>query len=77
MQRIQPNRATADVASKMEMSGQAIAYEINRSYRTGRGKSFWRIASSSFLGSLMMAGFFCRLSTLACKRGQRRLTSWT
>ena len=64
MRRIQSNRATANVASKMQISGRTTADEINRGLRTRKERSFWCIASLTFVGSLMVAGFLAALAPL-------------
>jgi FtsZ-binding cell division protein ZapB len=46
------------------MSGRGTADEISRSYRTGKRRSLWRIASLAFLGSLMAVGLFVALAPL-------------
>jgi hypothetical protein len=56
MQRREFNRATFAVANNRDVSGMGTADEISRSYGVGKETSFWRIASLSFLGTLMVAG---------------------
>ena len=58
MQRRVFNRATIELANNRDMSGRGTADEISRSYRTGKRRSLWRIASLAFLGSLTVAGLF-------------------
>jgi FtsZ-binding cell division protein ZapB len=58
MQERELNRATIGVMNRTDIRGRATAHEMNRGLRTRKEKSFWRIASLTFLGSLMVAGFF-------------------
>ena len=67
MQRRELNRATFEVASSMDISGRATAYEINRALQTGKERSFRRITCSTFLGSLMVAGLFVVVAPLAVR----------
>jgi septal ring factor EnvC (AmiA/AmiB activator) len=64
MQEREINRATIGVAKRRDISGQATADEINRGLRTAEKKSFWSIASFTFLGSLTVAGLFVALAPL-------------
>ena len=57
-------RANIGVAQTTAMSGRATADEISRSYRTGKERSFWRIACLTFLGSLTVAGFLIAVAPL-------------
>ena len=65
MQRIQSNRATFEVANNRGISGRAAADEINRSLRTGKKRSFWHIASSTFLWSLSVGAFVFALAPIS------------
>ena len=64
MQRRVFNSATIRVANTTDMSGTATADEINRGLGTGKGSKLWRIACSTFLGPLMMAGLFVAVEPL-------------
>jgi trimeric autotransporter adhesin len=52
------NRATIGVVNRTDIRGRATADEMNRGLRTEKERSFWRIASLTFLGSLTVAGLF-------------------
>jgi FtsZ-binding cell division protein ZapB len=52
------NRATVGVVNRTDIRGRVTADEMNRGLRTGKERSFWRIASLTFLGSLTVAGLF-------------------
>jgi hypothetical protein len=52
------NRATTEVASSIDISGQAAADEIKRGLQTEEKRSFWRIVSSAIPGYLMALGLF-------------------
>ena len=67
MQRRELNRATFEVASSMDISGRATADEINRGLRTAKGSKLWRIACTSCLASLMVAGLFIALAPLPAR----------
>jgi trimeric autotransporter adhesin len=56
------NLATIEVANNRDISGGVIAYRTNRGLRTGNGRRLWRIACSTFLWSLMVAGLFFTLA---------------
>jgi hypothetical protein len=58
------NRAHIGVAKTTAMSGRATADETNRGLRTGKERSFWRIASLTFLGSLTVAGLLIAIAPL-------------
>jgi septal ring factor EnvC (AmiA/AmiB activator) len=64
MQRRVFNCATARVANTDSISGWATADEINRGLRTEKGSKLWRIACSTCLGPLMMAGLFVAVEPL-------------
>jgi hypothetical protein len=64
MQRIQLNRTTVGVASGMDISGRATADQINRGLRTGRERSFWRIAGLVILRYLMAVSLLVALAPL-------------
>src|SRR6201987_4031861 len=63
MQRRVFNCATIKLANR-DMSGTATAAEINRGLRTAKGSKLWRIACSTFLWSLMVAGLFIVLAPM-------------
>jgi hypothetical protein len=67
MQRRELNHATVELASSMDISGRAPAAEKNRHSRTGKNRSFWRIASLIFLGSLTAASFFIAVAPLPAR----------
>jgi hypothetical protein len=58
------NRANIGVAKTTAMSGRATANAINRCLRTGRERSFGRIASLTILRSLIAAGFVVGLAPM-------------
>jgi hypothetical protein len=64
MQRREFDRATFEVANNRDMSGRATADEIDRGLRTGKGRSLWRIACSTFLWSLTAVGFVLALGPM-------------
>jgi hypothetical protein len=64
VQRREFNLATIEVANNRDMSGRATADRMNRGLRTGNGRSLWRIACSTFLWSLMVAGLFFTLTPM-------------
>jgi hypothetical protein len=66
MQRRVFNSATIEVANNRDISGRATADEMNTSLRTGKSK-LRRIARSTFLGSLMVAGFLVALAPLSAR----------
>jgi hypothetical protein len=61
------NRVTIGVANTTDMSGRATADEMNRSLRTGKQRSFWRITSLTFLGSLTVAGLLVVVAPLPAR----------
>src|SRR5258708_36209212 len=61
------NRATIGVANTTDMSGRATADEMNRSLRTGKQRSFWRITSLTFLGSVTVAGLLVVVAPLPAR----------
>jgi hypothetical protein len=63
MQEKELNR-TIGVVNNRDMSGRATADEINRGLRTRKERSFWRIACSTFLGSLTLAGLLVAVAPL-------------
>jgi hypothetical protein len=67
MQRSVFNCATTRVANTTDMSGRATADEINRGLRPAKGSKLWRIACSTFLGSLMVAGLIIALAPLPAR----------
>jgi trimeric autotransporter adhesin len=67
MQRREYNHASIELANNQDMSGKGTADEINRSYRIGKERSVWCIASLSFLGTLAVAGFFAALVPLPAR----------
>jgi FtsZ-binding cell division protein ZapB len=58
------NRANIGVAKTTAMSGRATANAINRCLRTGKERSFGRIASLTILRSLIAAGFVVGLAPM-------------
>jgi hypothetical protein len=64
MQERELNCATIEVANTTDMSGTATADAIDRSLRTGKGSKLWRIACSTFLGFLTVAGLFFAVTPL-------------
>ena len=66
MQRRVFNCTTIKLANR-DMSGTATAAEINRGLRTAKGSKLWRIACSTFLGTLTVAGFFAVLAPLPAR----------
>jgi hypothetical protein len=58
------NRASIGVAKTTAMSGRATANEINRCLRSGKERSFGRIASLTILRSLIAAGFVVALAPI-------------
>ena len=66
MQRRVFNSATIEVANNRDISGRATSDEMNTSLRTGKNK-LWRIARSTFLGSLMVAGLLVALAPLSAR----------
>jgi hypothetical protein len=70
MKRREFNRSTFEVASSMDISGRATADEINRALRTGKERSFWRIASLTALGSLTVAGLFVASAPMPAIAGE-------
>jgi hypothetical protein len=67
MQRTECSSATIEVANNREISGMETADEISRSCRTGKERSFWRIASLTFLGILTIAAFFAAVAPLPAR----------
>jgi uncharacterized protein YlxW (UPF0749 family) len=67
MKRREFNRATFKVASSMDISGRATADEINRGLRTGKERSFGRIACLVILGCLRVAGLLLVVAPLAAR----------
>ena len=67
MQRKELNWATIEVADNRDMSGRATADRTNRGLRTANGRTLWRIACSTFLGSLMVAGLFMALARMPAR----------
>jgi len=49
-----------DNPHSMDIGGRATAEEINRGLRIRKEKSFWRVASLTFLGFLMAVGLLHR-----------------
>jgi hypothetical protein len=64
MQRSVFNCANFRVANTDSISGRATADEINRGLRTGKGRSFSRVASLTFLGTLAVAAFFAAVAPM-------------
>jgi len=64
MQRRECSCATIEVANNREISGWMTTDEISRSYRTGKGRSFWRFASSILPGYMMAVGLLVALTPL-------------
>jgi septal ring factor EnvC (AmiA/AmiB activator) len=64
MQRRELNCAIIEVANNRDIGGRVTADEIYRGLRTGKERKLWRIACSTFLGSLMVAGLFIFLAPL-------------
>jgi hypothetical protein len=64
MQERELNCATIEVMDHRDMSGRMIADEMNRSLRTAKGSKLWRIACSTFLGFLTVAGLFIVLAPM-------------
>jgi FtsZ-binding cell division protein ZapB len=64
MQEGKLNYATVKIANNRDMSGRATADRTNHGLRTGNGRKLWRIARSTFLGSLMVAGLFIALAPM-------------
>jgi hypothetical protein len=64
MQRSVFNCATFRVANTTDMSGRATADEINHSLRTEKRIKLWRIAYSTCLGPLLVAGLFIVLAPM-------------
>src|ERR1700730_17123495 len=62
MQERELHYATIGVANTTDISGRATAEETNRGLRIGKGRKLRRIACSTFLGSLMVAGLFIALA---------------
>jgi hypothetical protein len=58
------NRATTEVASSIDISGQATADDIKRGLQTEEKRGFWRIVSSAIPGYLMAVGLFVALTPL-------------
>jgi len=58
------NRANIGVAKTTAMSGRATANGTNRCLRTGKERSFGRIASLTILRSLIAAGFVVALAPM-------------
>jgi hypothetical protein len=58
------NRAITEVASSIDISGQAAADEIKRGLQTEERRGFWRIVSSAIPGYLMALGVFVALTPL-------------
>jgi hypothetical protein len=67
MQRREFDCATIGVANRMDIRGRASGEESDRGLRIGKGRKLRRIACSSFLGSLMMAGLFIVLPSLPAR----------
>jgi len=67
MQRREFNCVSIGVANTAAMSGRAIAEQIDRGLRTGKEKSVWRIACSTFLWSSMVAGLFIVLAPMPAR----------
>jgi hypothetical protein len=64
MRRRELNCAISEVANNRDISGRLTADEMNRGLRTGKVSKLWRIACSTFLGSLMVAGMFIVLAPM-------------
>jgi FtsZ-binding cell division protein ZapB len=67
MQETELNRATIRVVNRTDIRGRGTADEINRSYRTEKERSLWRIGSLTFLGTLTVAGFFVLVAPLPAR----------
>ena len=67
MQRREFNRATIELANNWDMSGMGTADEISRNYRIEKQRSFWRIASLTFLGTLTVAAFLAAVAPLPAR----------
>jgi trimeric autotransporter adhesin len=67
MQRIQLNRATVEVANNRDFNGRETAEEMTCGLRTGKGRSLWRIACSTFLGTLTVAVFLAAVAALPAR----------
>ena len=67
MQRREFDCATIGVANRTDISGSATADEIDRGFRTGKERIIGRIASLTFLGSLMVAGLFVAVVPLPAR----------
>jgi hypothetical protein len=64
MKERQIDLATIELANNWDISGRGTADVVNRRLRTGKGRSCWRIASLTFLGSLTVAGLFASVAPL-------------
>jgi hypothetical protein len=64
MQKREFNRATFEVAGRMDLSGRATADEMNRDLRTRKERSFWHIANLTFLGFLTVAGLLVAVAPM-------------